>query len=33
MKEFKITKNDAGQRMDKFLTKAVPKLPKALLYK
>lgn len=33
MKEFKITKNDAGQRLDKFITKSVPKLPKALLYK
>lgn len=33
MKEFTINKNDAGQRMDKFITKAVPKLPKNLLYK
>lgn len=33
MKEFTINKNDAGQRMDKFLTKAVPALPKNLLYK
>ena len=33
MKEFKITKNDAGQRLDKFIAKSVPKLPKALLYK
>lgn len=33
MREFKINKNDADQRMDKFLTKAVPKLPKNLLYK
>lgn len=33
MKEFTINKNDAGQRMDKFLTKSVPKLPKNLLYK
>ncbi len=33
MKEFKIEKNDAGQRLDKFLSKAVPKLPKSLLYK
>ena len=33
MKEFKIAKNDAGQRLDKFISKAVPKLPKALLYK
>lgn len=33
MKEFIINQNDAGQRVDKFLTKAVPKLPKNLLYK
>ena len=33
MKEFTINKNDSGQRVDKFLTKAVPKLPKNLLYK
>ncbi len=33
MKEFIINKNDANQRMDKFLTKAVPLLPKNLMYK
>lgn len=33
MKEFTINKNDSGQRVDKFITKAVPKLPKNLLYK
>lgn len=33
MREFKINKNDSGQRLDKFLQKAVPKLPKSLLYK
>ncbi len=33
MKEFIINRNDANQRVDKFLTKAVPKLPKNLLYK
>lgn len=33
MKEFTINPNDAGQRMDKFITKAVPKLPKNLMYK
>ncbi|MBR1384416.1 MAG: RluA family pseudouridine synthase [Ruminococcus sp.] len=33
MKELTINKNDSGQRMDKFLTKAVPLLPKNLLYK
>ena len=33
MKTFTISKNDAGQRLDKFVTKAVPRLPKNLLYK
>ncbi len=33
MKEFIINKNDSGQRVDKFLAKAVPLLPKNLLYK
>ena len=33
MKEFKINKNDSGQRVDKFILKTVPKLPKTLLYK
>lgn len=33
MKEFIINKNDSGQRTDKFILKAVPKLPKSLLYK
>ncbi len=33
MKEFIINKNDSNQRLDKFITKAVPKLPKSLLYK
>lgn len=33
MKQFVINSNDAGQRVDKFLTKAVKKLPKALMYK
>ena len=33
MKEFVIGPNDAGQRVDKFLTKAVPLLPSSLLYK
>ena len=28
-----IRENDAGQRLDKFLLKAVPGLPKALMYK
>ena len=33
MREMKITKNDAGQRLDKFLSKALPDLPPSLLYK
>ena len=33
MKEFTIKKNDAGQRLDKFLTKAVKGLPMSLMYK
>ena len=33
MKSFAISKNDAGQRLDKFISKAVPNLPKSLMYK
>ena len=33
MQIIKIKKNDAGQRLDKFLTKALPSLPMSLLYK
>lgn len=33
MKEFTIGQNDAGQRLDKFLGKAVPLLPSSLMYK
>ena len=33
MKTFLISANDAGQRLDKFLTKAIPLLPQPLLYK
>ncbi|MCH5170767.1 MAG: RluA family pseudouridine synthase [Oscillospiraceae bacterium] len=33
MKSFTINKNDAGQRLDKFITKSVPLLPKTLIYK
>ncbi len=33
MKEFIISNNDAGQRLDKFITKTMPSLPKALMYK
>ena len=29
----RIEKNDAGQRLDKFLTKAVPCIPRSLMYK
>ncbi|MGN0631099.1 MAG: RluA family pseudouridine synthase [Ruminococcus sp.] len=33
MKEFIIKKNDSGQRLDKFLQKAAPGIPKSMLYK
>lgn len=33
MKELTIGKNDAGQRLDRFISKAVPLLPEALLQK
>ncbi len=33
MKEFIINENDSGQRLDKFLTKACPNLPKSAMYK
>ncbi len=33
MKSFAISKNDSGQRLDKFISKAVPALPKSLMYK
>lgn len=33
MQSFTISKNDADQRLDKYLTKSFPALPKALMYK
>ncbi len=33
MKTFTINQNDAGQRLDKFVTKATEGMPKSLLYK
>ena len=33
MKEFTIKKNDAGQRLDKYLTKSFPLLPQSIMYK
>ena len=33
MKTVTIGKNDAGQRLDKFLTKSYPNLPQSMLYK
>lgn len=33
MKSFTIGVNDASQRLDKFISKAVPMLPKSLMYK
>ena len=33
MREFTVTKNDAGQRLDRFAAKAAPSIPAALLQK
>ncbi|MGN1194870.1 MAG: S4 domain-containing protein, partial [Acutalibacteraceae bacterium] len=33
MKSLTIERNDADQRLDKYLTKSLPNLPKALMYK
>lgn len=33
MREFEINQNDSGQRVDKFLQKAVKRLPQSLMYK
>lgn len=33
MKEFLISKNDSGQRADKFIAKALPDLPKSMMYR
>lgn len=33
MKEFTIMSNDSGQRVDKFLMKAMPDLPKSMMYR
>ena len=33
MKELTVGKNDAGQRLDRFVAKAVPLLPASLLQK
>ena len=33
MKRFEIGANDAGQRLDKFITKTASTLPKNLMYK
>ncbi|MGL5978284.1 MAG: pseudouridine synthase, partial [Erysipelotrichaceae bacterium] len=33
MREMLVKENDANQRLDKFISKAVPLLPKALMYK
>lgn len=33
MKTFAVTGNDAGQRLDRFITKVCPALPQALMYK
>lgn len=33
MKEFTINHNDSGQRVDKFLSKSMPELPKSMMYR
>ena len=33
MREFTINENDSGQRLDKFVGKAVPRLPQSMMYK
>ncbi len=33
MKEFTIGRNDAGQRLDRFVSKAAPLIPESLLQK
>ena len=33
MREFTINENDSGQRLDKFVVKAVPRLPQSMMYK
>ncbi len=33
MREFFIGKNDAGQRIDKFVLKAMPEMPKSMMYR
>ena len=33
MRVFEITGNDSGQRLDKFITKAMPLFPKSMMYK
>ncbi|HRU96165.1 MAG TPA: RluA family pseudouridine synthase [Ruminococcus sp.] len=33
MKEFIINNNDSGQRIDKFISKAMPELPKSMMYR
>lgn len=33
MVEFFINENDSGQRIDKFITKALPQLPKSMMYR
>lgn len=33
MKEFTVNANDAGQRLDKFIRKALPELPLSIIYK
>jgi 23S rRNA-/tRNA-specific pseudouridylate synthase len=33
MKRFEINENDQGQRLDRFVSKAMPDLPKSMMYR
>lgn len=33
MKKFIVNENDSGQRIDKFITKALPEIPKSMMYR
>ena len=33
MEQFVINENDSGQRVDKFISKALPNLPKSMMYR
>ena len=33
MKKFIVNENDSGQRIDKFISKALPEIPKSMMYR